>query len=181
MDIFATQPVFTCPESQPVLSFLGSPQRLLVAGEDSAGEFALFESTGARGHTAPRHRHLHASETFIVLDGEMLIEVGNEQRVASAGHTAVLPRDVPHTFVILSQTARYMTLHTPAGFDTFVHDVSDLTRHGGAPDRAALVAVAAGHGIEILGPGISPPAANGRLACPIPVLYQIGLVTKCVS
>jgi quercetin dioxygenase-like cupin family protein len=65
-------------------------------------EFASFESTGTRDHTAPRHRH--ASETFIVLDGEMLIVVGDEQRVASPGHTAVLPRDMPHTFVIVSQT-----------------------------------------------------------------------------
>ena len=160
MDIFATQPVFTCPESQPVLSFLGSPQRLLVAGEDSGGEFALFESTVNRGHTAPRHRHRNASETFIVLDGAILIEVGDERRVASAGHTAILPRDVPHTFVVVSQTAHYMTLHTPAGFDTFVHAVSDLARQGGAPDRTALAAVAAEHGIEILGPGLSAAASE---------------------
>jgi quercetin dioxygenase-like cupin family protein len=159
MSTFASRPVFTSPQSQPVLGFLGSPERLLVSGADSAGEFALFESTGVRGGTAPRHRHRHASETFIVLDGEMLIEVGDEQRIASAGHTAILPRDVPHTFVIVSQTARYLTLHTPAGFDTFVRDVSDLARDGGGPDRTALVAVAATHGIDILGPGISPPEA----------------------
>jgi quercetin dioxygenase-like cupin family protein len=160
MSTFATRPSFTTPERQPVLSFLGSPERLLLAGHDTGGEFALFESTGHRGHSAPTHRHLRASETFIVLDGDMLIQVGDEQRVASAGDTAVLPRALPHTFVVLSSTARYMTLHTPAGFDDFVHAVSELAAGGGAPDRAALIATAAEHGIEILGPGL--PLPDGR-------------------
>ena len=157
MTTFATSPSFTTPDQQPVLSFLGSPERLLLAGHDTGGEFALFESSGHRGHTAPAHRHLHASETFIVLDGDLLIQVGDEQRVAGAGDTAVLPRGLPHTFVVLSPSARYMTLHTPAGFDDFVHAVSDLAAGGEAPDRAALVAAAAAHGIEILGPGLALP------------------------
>jgi hypothetical protein len=87
----------------------------------------------------------------------MFIQVGDDQRVASTGDSAVLPRGLPHTFVILSATARYMTLHTPAGFDEFVHAVSDLAVRGQAPDRAALAAAAAEHGIEILGPGLSLP------------------------
>jgi quercetin dioxygenase-like cupin family protein len=157
MSTFPSLPRFTTPAEQPVLSFLGSPERLLLAGHDTGGEFALFESTGVRGHTAPTHRHLHASETFIVLDGELLIQVGDEQRRAGAGDTAMLPSGLPHTFVVLSPSARYMTLHTPAGFDEFVRAVSDLAAGGTAPDRATLIATAAEHGIEILGPGLPLP------------------------
>ena len=155
MNTFATRAVFTTPASQPVLTFLGSPERLLMAGHHTAGEFALFESSGSRGHNAPKHRHLHASETFIVLEGEILIEVDGAQTTARAGDVAVLPRGLPHTFVIVSETARYMTLHTPAGFEAFVREVSELAHTGAAPDRAALVELASGHGIEILGPGLS--------------------------
>jgi len=156
MEIHDAHPAFTDPASQPVLHFLGSPERLLVSAGQSGGEFALFETRGERGHTAPRHRHRRAAETFIVLDGELLIEVGAERRAAAAGHVAVLPRDQVHTFLVVSPTARYLTLHTPAGFDAFVRDVSDATRATGAPpDRAALVALAAGHGIEITGPGLT--------------------------
>jgi quercetin dioxygenase-like cupin family protein len=99
MNAFATQTAFTQPASQPVLRFLGSPEQLLVAGQQSGGEFALFQTTGERGHTAPRHRHRQASETFIVLDGELLVEAGDERRVAAADHVAVLPRDQVHTFL----------------------------------------------------------------------------------
>jgi quercetin dioxygenase-like cupin family protein len=161
METFATRAAFTNPASQPVLSFLGSPERLLVAGGQNGGEFALFESSGERGHTAPRHRHRHASETFVVLDGELLIEVGGERQLAAAGHVAVLPRDLVHTFVVVSPSARYLTLHTPAGFEAFVRDVSDASRAaGGSPDRAALVALAAGHGIDITGPGLTLDPAD---------------------
>jgi quercetin dioxygenase-like cupin family protein len=160
MSTFPIHPTFSTRESQPVLTFLGAPERLMVAGNDTGGEFALFESTGTRGHSAPKHRHLHASETFVVLEGEMLVEVGDEQRTAGAGDVAVLPRGVPHTFVIVSATARYLTLHTPAGFDAFVRDAGDLSRSGGAPDRAALAALATTYGIEILGPGLSVPGGE---------------------
>ena len=150
------QAAFSEPASQPVFQFLGSPERLLVAGQQSGGEFALFQSSGERGHTAPRHRHRLAAETFIVLDGEILIEAGDERRVAAAGHVAVLPRDQVHTFLVVSVTARYLTLHTPAGFEAFVRDVSDAARaDSGPPDRAALIALAAEHGIDIVGPGLT--------------------------
>jgi quercetin dioxygenase-like cupin family protein len=156
METYDARPAFTDPASQPVLDFLGSPERLLVSAGQSGGEFALFETTGERGHTAPRHRHRRAAETFIVLDGELLIEAGAGRWAATAGHVAVLPRDQVHTFLVVSLTARYLTLHTPAGFDAFVRDVSDAARATGAPlNRAALAAVAAGHGIEITGPGLT--------------------------
>jgi len=156
MSASTNRAAFSEPASQPVFQFLGSPERLLVAGQQSGGEFALFQSSGERGHTAPRHRHRLAAETFIVLDGEILIEAGDERRVAAAGHVAVLPRDQVHTFLVVSVTARYLTLHTPAGFEAFVRDVSDAARAGsGPPDRAVLVALAAEHGIDIVGPGLT--------------------------
>ena len=58
--------------------------------------------------------------------------------------------------MVVSRTARYMTLHTPAGFDAFVREVSQATAADGTPpDRAALVALAAAHGIDITGPGLT--------------------------
>jgi quercetin dioxygenase-like cupin family protein len=159
---FATRPTFTSPIEQPVLAFLGSRERLIVSGDQSGGEFALFECTGPRGHSSPWHRHLRASETFVVLDGEVLIDVDGERHVAAAGHAAVLPRDIPHGFVVVTDTARYLAVHTPAGFDDFVQDVSHAARAGAAPEREALIALAAEHGIEILGPGPSVP--SGRTA-----------------
>jgi quercetin dioxygenase-like cupin family protein len=154
---FAERAVFTSPETQPVLDFVGPPERLLVSGPQTGGEFALAEATAPRGYTAPRHRHLRDTESFIVMDGELLIEVGDERHRAGPGHVAVLPRAVPHTFVVVSATARYLVLHTPAGFDDFIHDVSAAARAGHELNPPALTELAAQHGIEIFGPGLDLP------------------------
>lgn len=161
MDKFATQPAFSRPAEQQVLPFLGSPERLVIAGEQSGDEFAVFETSATRGHSSPTHRHLRASETFIVLEGEMLVEVGGERQFASAGSAAVLPRNIPHGFVVVSPSARYLTLHTPSGFEDFVREVSSAAGSGDGPDRETLRAIAAEHGIEILGPGPALPSSEG--------------------
>jgi quercetin dioxygenase-like cupin family protein len=151
MSEHAVTPVFTTTADQPVLPFLGAPERLLVAGEQSGGEFALFSSSGTRGHSTPWHRHLRASETFIVLEGTIDVQAGDDRRQVTAGGVAILPRDVPHGFVVTSDSARYLTLHTPAGFDHFVHEVSAVAHQGAPPDRDTLIRMAAASGIEILG------------------------------
>jgi quercetin dioxygenase-like cupin family protein len=154
---YAKEATFTDPKNQPVLDFAGSLERLLVGGPQAGGEFALAEATGPRGHTAPRHRHLHATETLVVVDGELLVEVGDERRTAGPGAVAVLPRLVPHTFVVVSTAARYLVLHTPAGFDDFIHEVDAASRAGEKLGPPALTEIAGKHGIEILGPGLRLP------------------------
>ena len=165
----AVQPAITRPSDQPVFDFFGSPERLLLSGAQSGGEIAVFDCTGTRGHTAPVHRHLRASETFIALDGEIVVEVGGEQHVATAGDAALLPREIPHSFVVLSNTARYLTLHTPAGFEGFVQDVTAASQPGQPgrlPARADIIALAASHGIEILGPGLELPGRTPSASRP---------------
>lgn len=157
METFAEKAAFTSPDAQPVLNFLGSSERLLVSGSQAGGEFALADGTAPRGHTAPLHCHLWATETFVVISGELLFEVGDERRSASPGHVAVLPRNVPHTFVVVSATARYLILHTPAGFDDFIHDVGAAAQTGQELDPPVLAELARRYGIEILGPGLSLP------------------------
>jgi hypothetical protein len=53
MAAFAEKAAFTDPDIQPVLDFLGSPERLLVSGSQAGGEFALAEATASRGHRRP--------------------------------------------------------------------------------------------------------------------------------
>ncbi|MEU8819956.1 cupin domain-containing protein [Actinoplanes sp. NPDC048796] len=148
--------VFTTPDDQPVYRLLDSRARMLLTADQSQGELTVVESTGSRGHSTPRHRHLLATETFILLEGEMVIEVGDERREAAAGHVAVLPRGIPHSFAVISPSVRYLTLHVPAGFDRFVSELSEATANG-PTDPATLSAVAARHHIEMLGPGVAIP------------------------
>jgi len=75
-----------------------------------------------------------------------------------------LPRQLPHAFVVTSPQARFLTLHTPAGFDEFTLAAGspavapfEEPPDELPPDPAVLAATAASYGIEILGP---PPSAS---------------------
>lgn len=145
-------PTITDPDAQETVAFLGEVHHLRLTGEDTGGEFALVETQGRRGHASPMHVHRHASETFVLLDGVMRILVGEAQHDLVAGSAAVLPPSLPHGFVVTSDSARYLTLHHGPGFEEFLRDA------GRTPGDAAddLNAVAARHGIDIIGP---PPVA----------------------
>ena len=90
----------------------------------------------------------------------MRVEVGGRAVSAGPGAAAFLPRQLPHAFVVTSPQARFVTLHTPVGFDEFTiavgspaHSPFETTPPGEVPpDPAALVAIAASYGIEVLGP-----------------------------
>jgi hypothetical protein len=66
---------------------------------------------------------------------------------------------VPHTFEVASERARFLLVIEPAGFDDFVRAVGEPAAAltippppAEPPDMGRLVALAAEHGVEILGP-----------------------------
>lgn len=155
-------PAILPPDVQQAVWFLGALIRVRAGGDATGGTLAVLEHNGERGYGSPVHQHAGDEETFLVLEGELRVEVGGQARAAGAGAVAFLPRMVPHAFVVTSPQARFLTLHTPAGFDRFALEVG--TPAGPAdtsppaeppPDPAALAAMAGAYNIEILGP---PPA-----------------------
>jgi quercetin dioxygenase-like cupin family protein len=131
-----------------------------VTAEDSAGAFLLFEDSLVRGKGTPLHTH-PTDESMIVLEGEILMHLdGVEHRIA-AGGIAVAPRGLPHAFLVLSETARLLCLHTPGTCEAFYLGASEPLAEGetsGEVDFGRVMASAQRHGgIEILGP---PPFAE---------------------
>ena len=91
MKAFATQPTFTQPASQPVLRFLGSPEHSWSSASRAAASSRCFRRQASAGTRRRATVTGGPRRPFIVLDGELLIETGDERRVAAAGHVAVLP------------------------------------------------------------------------------------------
>ena len=143
-------PAITTPDTQQTISFLGEPYHLRVTGHDTGGEFAVIETRGGRGHGSPMHVHREASETFLVIEGELRVVVDGQEHLSGAGCAAVLPAGLPHGFVVTSDSARYLTLHHGPAFVDFVIDVGEAV--GAPPDPALLSEIAARHGIDIVGP-----------------------------
>lgn len=139
--------------------FLGELLTIKAAGASTAGRATVIENWAPRGHGSPLHVHRREDEWFYVLSGELTFWVDGEVTVATAGSFVYGPRDVPHTFLVTSDEARFLLVLEPAGFEEFVLAVSEpatsLTLPPASvelPSVEALAAAAAQHGIEILGP-----------------------------
>lgn len=131
------------------------------AGE--SGSMAAIEFSAPRGFGPPVHVHEDEDEVMIVLEGEVAFRSGDDEQIGRAGSTVYLPHGVPHTFQVLSESARFTTvaarLHGAALFGKFVAELGeDLLEPVTPPvdvDPAAVADAGARHGITILGP---PPA-----------------------
>jgi homogentisate 1,2-dioxygenase len=100
----------------PIIRGEGEGERLWFAGggvhlwkataEETGGVFILFEDRMQRGKTTPLHTHPHEDETFIVLEGEILVHVEGTEHPVGPGGFAVVPRGTRHAFLVTSETAR---------------------------------------------------------------------------
>ena len=145
------------------LHFLNHLATIKIAAE-AGRSMSVVEFTGPRGFGPPLHNHLDEDELFIVLDGQMTFFTGDVRIEAETGAFAYLPHGRPHTFQVMSDTARFVNVtssnSTIPRFDEMVAALGVRTDHPTMPEPAAIdpgtvAEVCAAHGIEILGP---PPA-----------------------
>jgi quercetin dioxygenase-like cupin family protein len=92
-----------------------------VPGESTGGRFALIEFVFPQHASPPLHTHPQ-DESYIVLDGRLTIQAGDQRFELETGGAGVVPIGVPHTFRVDSQTARVLVLSTPAGLERMVRD-----------------------------------------------------------
>jgi quercetin dioxygenase-like cupin family protein len=141
------------------LWFLGVLAIIKASTETTAGRVAVIEHLAPRSSGSPLHVHHDEDEWFYVIEGEVTFWVDGEVTVAGAGSFVYGPRDIPHTFSVSSETARFLLVTEPSGFEAFVRAVgepaADLVIPPAPtepPDVAAMARLAAEHGMEILGP-----------------------------
>jgi mannose-6-phosphate isomerase-like protein (cupin superfamily) len=130
---------------------------LKATSESTGGALSLVEVLAAPETAPPWHIHHRDSEMFYILEGSFLFRCGDEQFEAGAGSFVFLPGGMPHSFKVVSETAaRFLVLGIPAGLDRyFVDSGIPAIEEGLRPqpvDPVQMVAIAARHGIEILGP-----------------------------
>src|SRR5437868_6039148 len=113
----------SAPEQGEHLWFLGTLATIRLPGEASDGRFALIEFLFRRHASPPLHTHPQ-DESYVVLEGKLTLQAGEQRFELAAGGAAVVPMGVAHTFRIDSDTARVLVLSTPAGLERMVRDAS---------------------------------------------------------
>jgi quercetin dioxygenase-like cupin family protein len=121
--------------------FLGSiGVRFMIDGSEAGERFSLVEHPmSARALAAPLHRHTREDEYSYVLEGKLGALLGDEVVTAGPGDLVFKPRNQWHTFWNAGdEPARILEIISPAGFERFFEELSDL---GGAasvgPERLA--------------------------------------------
>jgi quercetin dioxygenase-like cupin family protein len=127
-----------------------------VTEAETNGAFLLFEDELDAGKVTPLHVHPDADETFYLLEGTIRLHIDGDDRSLDAGAVAMIPRGVPHAFLVTSPQARMLCLQTPGTGEKFYLDASDPAVPGEPPtpvDFGRVQASAQATGaIEILGP-----------------------------
>jgi quercetin dioxygenase-like cupin family protein len=161
----AAMPIALRPGEGDARWFLGGLTTIKASGKTTAGRVAVTENHGTRGYGSPLHVHHNEDEWFYVLSGELTFWIDGQVSTAGAGSFVYGPRDVPHTFVISSEEARFLLVVEPAGFEEFLIALSEPAESRTLPAAAAklpapeaMIATADEYGLEILG----PPGIPGR-------------------
>lgn len=137
------------PAARGEKNFLGARARIVADGDSTDGRLGVVDMLEIpAGDMPPLHVHHSSDEGFYVLDGEITLYMPGVERTLAAGEFFLAPRAVPHAYRVGDQACRVLVTSLPSGFECFVAEVSKL----GAPDPELLTALAAEHGIEILGP-----------------------------
>src|SRR5674476_950097 len=96
-----------------------------ATSQDTGSAFLLFEDRLDLGKVTPLHLHPEADETFYMLEGEILLHIDGHERRLGAGGIAILPRGVPHAYVVTSPKARMLCFQNPAGGEAFYLEASE--------------------------------------------------------
>lgn len=135
-----------------VLHFPGSEQtiEIVLDGGATGGELALMTLRMPAGAGAPLHRHTQESETLLVREGRLTVEVGGGRRELVAGEGVFLERGVLHAFRA-EAPAVVDVIASPAGLEGFFRAVCVRDPDDPPPEDAVVAAALERHGLDFSG------------------------------
>src|SRR3954467_7163057 len=94
------------PALQNSVHYIAHTFSFLATAKETAGAFALIHCYFRKGFMAPAHYHKFEDESFYILEGEINFHVGDQKFRARAGEFIVLPKNIPHHFNLITETAK---------------------------------------------------------------------------
>ncbi|HVY91189.1 MAG TPA: cupin domain-containing protein [Bryobacteraceae bacterium] len=87
-----------------------------ISTHDTGGDFFLFEHANLLPGGPPVHLHNNQEEWFYVMEGEVLVQIGEKRFQLKPGDSVLAPRKVPHAFTAVGATpAKMLVGYSPAG------------------------------------------------------------------
>jgi mannose-6-phosphate isomerase-like protein (cupin superfamily) len=121
-----------------------------IIGEQTGGDLALVEiCLGPRLLSGPPHMHRSEDQVSSVLEGELMVQVGEQLFCAGPGDVVFKPRGVVHACwnpgII---PVRFLEFISPAGFEDYFCELAPLLPVQGSSDMPGAVELARRYGVE---------------------------------
>ena len=122
-----------------------------VLSQETNGALLVIENVSNGKGGPPRHIHLAQEEWFYAVDGDFIVEVGDEQYHLLPGDSLFAPRNVPHVWAHVGDgIGRLLIAFQPAGRMEAFFD--EMTRVTDPPASGQMQAIFEAHGMEMVGP-----------------------------
>ena len=131
------------------LEFGGITVLVKASAETTGGAYTLFEEAPPLVDT-PLHVHEREDELFLILAGDHVFQVGEQELAAGPGDVVFAPRGIPHAQRrVVAGEGRLLALTSPAGLEGFFRELAAAQEQGTlGPD--AYAAASARYGITWL-------------------------------
>jgi mannose-6-phosphate isomerase-like protein (cupin superfamily) len=119
-----------------------------ASAERTGGAFTIIEEVSPLD--TPLHVHKNEDELWYVLEGEHVIQVGDDEFHVGPGEIVFGPRGVPHAQRrVAPRSGRFLVFVSPAGFEGFFRELAEAER-AGASMPEAYARVSATYGVTWL-------------------------------
>jgi quercetin 2,3-dioxygenase len=126
------------------------PNNVVISRKDTDNALSVFDYTGLDKVGPPLHMHMHQDEFFYVVEGKYRFVAGEEKMELNIGDTIFLPRNVPHTWIQLTNKGRLLYAVQPAGtLEDFFMELNALKK---PPTEKEAKEIFEKHGMKLLGP-----------------------------
>jgi len=140
-----------------------------LRGVDTDGAVAIVEHPFPVGSMVLPHLHTREDEYSIVTEGEIGFRSGDREVVLGAGGYITKPRNELHAMWNAGDVpARMIEVISPAGFEKFFEELTDLLAATDLPEMAEIAALAANYGLQFGEPAWLPDVISRyRLTPPL--------------
>lgn len=140
------------PQAGTDISVVGDTYRIVVAGEQTEGAYAIIDMLVPPGGGPGPHAHAQIQEAFYVIEGEVVVRSETQTYTAKKGAFVDIPRGgAIHSFTNESQAvAHLLCVVVPAGLEKLFEEIGQpvaagtfLPRQDPSPAQQQRMAAAA--------------------------------------
>ncbi|WP_405910074.1 MULTISPECIES: cupin domain-containing protein [unclassified Streptomyces] len=126
------------PDAGKSVFLVGDTYTVLLNAAETGGNLSRVEAIVPAKASPPMHTQHQEAESFLVMDGELVITAENEEYEVSAGGVVYVPKRTSHKFRNRSDTrpARMILLFTPGGLDGMFPDIGTPGVRVSSPRRS---------------------------------------------